>query len=115
MADSGSIAQFMDVTGASQEAAKFFLDSSGGVVDAAIDQYFATGGEFTPEAAPEEAMAEPEPAAQPGASYLFLSPGAQVWALVKMAVLQEQVDAQEVQAPACVCPLKFPALKILQC
>ncbi|EIE21930.1 SEP-domain-containing protein [Coccomyxa subellipsoidea C-169] len=65
MADSASIAQFTDVTGASQEAAKFFLDSSEGVVDAAIDQYFATGGEMFAPAAPEEAMEEAEPIAQP--------------------------------------------------
>lgn len=66
MAESASIAQFTDVTGASQEAAKFFLDSSEGVVDAAIDQYFATGGEMFAPAAPEEAMEEAEPIAQPG-------------------------------------------------
>ncbi|BDA46940.1 NSFL1 cofactor p47 [Coccomyxa sp. Obi] len=58
MADSGNIAQFMDVTGASQEAAKFFLESSGGVVDAAVDQFFATGGEFSAAGAPEEEMVE---------------------------------------------------------
>ncbi|CAL8471559.1 g11101 [Coccomyxa elongata] len=58
MVDSGSVAQFMDVTGASQEAAKFFLESSGGVVDAAVDQFFATGGEFSAVGAPEEETVE---------------------------------------------------------
>lgn len=46
MDDSAKLAQFIDVTGASQEAAKFFLESSGGQVDTAVDQYFATGGAF---------------------------------------------------------------------
>jgi hypothetical protein len=74
MADhEAALAQFMDVTGASKEAAKFFLDSSGGVVDAAVDQFFATGGEFqAPEAAAEEdeeefVDAQPELAAPAGA------------------------------------------------
>ena len=58
MADSGSIAQFMDVTGASQEAARFFLESSGGVVDAAVDQFFATGGDFSAVGAPEQEAVE---------------------------------------------------------
>ncbi len=69
MADSSSIAQFMDVTGASEEAAKFFLESSGGVVDQAVDQYFATGGDFSAvQAMQQEQVAEPEPAAPAGES-----------------------------------------------
>lgn len=38
--------QFLQVTGASEEAARFLLESAGGDVAAAIDQYFATGGQF---------------------------------------------------------------------
>jgi hypothetical protein len=63
MPTSDKIEQFMDVTGASQEAAKFFLDSSGGQVDTAIDQYFATGGEFEAPSAAEELVEEPAAAA----------------------------------------------------
>ena len=68
-----AVAQFMDVTGASREAAKFFLDSSGGVVDAAVDQFFATGGRLNQADAPagddddEFVDAQPELAAVPGA------------------------------------------------
>lgn len=73
MANLASIAQFMDVTGASEEAAKFFLESSGGVVDQAVDQYFATGGDFTAvQAMQQEQIAEPEPAAPAGASTAVL-------------------------------------------
>ena len=58
-----ALTQFMDVTGASREAAGFFLDSSGGEVDAAIDQFFATGGEFKAagDGAPDEDPEEPPP------------------------------------------------------
>lgn len=66
MADSGSIAQFMDVTGASQEAAKFFLESSGGVVDAAVDHFFATGGEIQAAGAPEGEVVETDNVLPPG-------------------------------------------------
>ena len=38
--------QFLQVTGASEEAAHFFLESTNGDVAAAIDQYFASGGQF---------------------------------------------------------------------
>lgn len=58
-----AIAQFIDVTGASKEAAAFFLDSSGGDVDAAVDQFFATGGEFEAagDGVEEEDELEPPP------------------------------------------------------
>lgn len=50
----------------SREAAGFFLDSSGGEVDAAVDQFFATGGEFEAAGAggadnDEDALDEPPP------------------------------------------------------
>jgi hypothetical protein len=59
MADSEKLAQFMDVTGASQDAAKFFLDSAGGQVDTAVDQFFATGGTFEAQGAAEAVEAPP--------------------------------------------------------
>lgn len=74
MVDSGSVAQFMDVTGASQEAAKFFLESSGGVVDAAVDQFFATGGEFSAAGAPEEETVEHDNVVPPGKQFLGITP-----------------------------------------
>ena len=43
MADDG-VEQFVSVTGASKENAKFYLDSAGGNVEAAIDSFFGTGG-----------------------------------------------------------------------
>ena len=76
-----AIAQFMDVTGASKEAAAFFLDSSGGEVDAAIDQFFASGGEFeavaddTEDEDPQQPPPELHvpPVAAPGRSHFTVS------------------------------------------
>ena len=42
---SEALNQFVSVTGATPDAAQFFLDSSNGDVAAAIDQYFTTGGQ----------------------------------------------------------------------
>ena len=66
MADEAAVAQFTEVTGASKEAAKFFLDSSGGELGAAIEQFFATGGEFeaggdAPAMEDEELLDDDEP------------------------------------------------------
>lgn len=49
-----AVSQFVSVTGSTEEAAHFFLESAGGDVAAAIDQYFATGGQMDTPAAPDE-------------------------------------------------------------
>ncbi|KAK9832744.1 hypothetical protein WJX81_007147 [Elliptochloris bilobata] len=46
--DDAGVQQFLQVTGASEEAAHFFLESAGGDVAAAVDQFFATGGQLDP-------------------------------------------------------------------
>ena len=43
--DSEALSQFVSVTGATPDAAQFFLESSSGDVAAAIDQYFTSGGQ----------------------------------------------------------------------
>lgn len=43
--DSDALSQFVGVTGATPDAAQFFLDSAKGDVAAAVDQYFASGGQ----------------------------------------------------------------------
>ena len=43
--DSEALSQFVSVTGATPDAAQFFLESSNGDVAAAIDQYFTSGGQ----------------------------------------------------------------------
>ena len=43
--DSDALSQFVGVTGATPDAAQFFLDSANGDVAAAIDQYFTSGGQ----------------------------------------------------------------------
>ena len=45
LADSEALSQFVGVTGATPDAAKFFLESANGDVAAAIDQYFTSGGQ----------------------------------------------------------------------
>ena len=45
MASAEAIASFMEVTGATKEAADFYLTASGGVLDAAIHQFLEGGGE----------------------------------------------------------------------
>ena len=68
MADPGKIAQFVAVTGVSEDAAKFYLDSSSGDLETAVNQFFATGGlQEAPEATEEDAIDEPPPpAGRPG-------------------------------------------------
>ena len=43
--DSEALSQFVSVTGATPDAAQFFLESSNGDVAAAVDQYFTSGGQ----------------------------------------------------------------------
>lgn len=43
--DSEALSQFVSLTDSTPEAAKFFLESANGNVEAAIDQYFASGGQ----------------------------------------------------------------------
>lgn len=45
LADSEALSQFVSVTGATPDAAKFFLESANGDVAAAVDQYFTAGGQ----------------------------------------------------------------------
>ena len=68
MADPGNIARFVAVTGVSEDAAKFYLDSSSGDLETAVNQFFATGGlQEAPEATEEDTMDEPPPpAVRPG-------------------------------------------------
>ena len=66
MADPAKIEQFVAVTGVSEDAAKFYLDSSSGDVETAINQFYATGGvQEAPEASAEDFMDAPEES-QPG-------------------------------------------------
>ncbi|DBA76970.1 hypothetical protein WJX77_003686 [Trebouxia sp. C0004] len=43
--DSEALSQFVSLTSSTPDAAKFFLESANGNVEAAIDQYFASGGQ----------------------------------------------------------------------
>lgn len=66
MADPAKTAQFVAVTGVSEDAAIFYLDSSSGDVETAINQFYATGGiQEAPEASAEDFMDAPEES-QPG-------------------------------------------------
>ena len=75
MADPGKIAQFVAVTGVSEDAAKFYLDSSSGDLETAVNQFFATGGlQEVPEATEEDIVDEPScPADSSGKSGLHAS------------------------------------------
>lgn len=66
MTDPAKIAEFVAVTGVNEGAAKFYLDSSSGDLETAVNQFFATGG--VQDDVPEQDMVdEPAPAAsQPG-------------------------------------------------
>ncbi|KAM0750267.1 SEP-domain-containing protein [Meredithblackwellia eburnea MCA 4105] len=48
MASEADLAQFTSITGASVEQATFFLESSGGNLDAAVSAFFESGGNATP-------------------------------------------------------------------
>ena len=45
MMDPEALSQFVSVTGATPDAAQFFLELSNGDVAAAVDQYFTSGGQ----------------------------------------------------------------------
>ena len=68
--DGEAVNQFLQVTGATDKAAHFFLESAGGNVAAAIDHYFSTGGQMDPVIADEAvrgaAEAQPMPQAPAG-------------------------------------------------
>lgn len=44
MASSDAVAQFVAITGADADAARFYLESAGGDAEAAISAYFESGG-----------------------------------------------------------------------
>jgi len=69
MTDPAKIEQFIAVTGVNEDAARFYLDSSSGDLETAVNQFFATGGvQEAPEASAEDLMDEAAPpaASQPG-------------------------------------------------
>lgn len=74
-----AVSQFIGVTGASEEAAHFFLESAVGDVAAAIDQCFATGGQMDDPAAAAEAAegggAHQAQEAPPGTPHAPVDPG----------------------------------------
>ena len=62
--DSEALSQFVAVTGATPDAAQFFLDSAKGDVAAAVDQYFAAGGQAQQEdTVPADVQQEAAPTA----------------------------------------------------
>ncbi|KAL3141421.1 hypothetical protein ABBQ32_004990 [Trebouxia sp. C0010 RCD-2024] len=64
--DSEAVSQFVGVTGATPDAAQFFLESANGDMAAAIDQYFTSGGQAHQEEA-VPASADVQQAAVPTA------------------------------------------------
>lgn len=60
------VSNFVAVTGASAETASFFLDSAGGDLSGAIDQYYASGGNAGGDAATAE-LPSPAPSTLAGA------------------------------------------------
>ena len=66
MTDPAKIAQFVGVTGVGEDAAKFYLDSSSGDLETAVNQFYATGGvQEAPDGSAEDFMDAPEES-QPG-------------------------------------------------
>ncbi len=67
--DSEALSQFVSLTDSTPDAAKFFLESANGNVEAAIDQYFASGGQAQQQesvpAAVEQHQAAPATAITP--------------------------------------------------
>eukprot|EP00761_Pharyngomonas_kirbyi_P012218 gb/GECH01012245.1/.p1 GENE.gb/GECH01012245.1/~~gb/GECH01012245.1/.p1 ORF type:complete len:372 (+),score=119.03 gb/GECH01012245.1/:1-1116(+) len=58
--------QFVEITGADRDTAQFYLDSTNNDVEAAIAQYFETGGQAHQGAAPQpEPQPQPQPAPEP--------------------------------------------------
>ena len=69
MANSAKIEQFIAVTGVSEDQAKFYLDSSSGDLETAVEQFYATGGaQDVPAASDNEAMEELSPESHAGNS-----------------------------------------------
>ena len=67
--DSEALSQFVSLTNATPDAATFFLESANGNVEAAIDHYFASGGQAQQQesvpAAVEQHQAAPAAAITP--------------------------------------------------
>jgi hypothetical protein len=69
MANPAKIEQFIAVTGVSEDQAKFYLDSSSGDLETAVEQFYATGGaQDIPPASDNEAMEEFPPESHTGNS-----------------------------------------------
>ena len=69
MANPAKIEQFIAVTGVSEDQAKFYLDSSSGDLETAVEQFYATGGaQDVPAASDDEAMEELFPEIHAGSS-----------------------------------------------
>ncbi len=77
--DDPSVAQFVALTGASPETAAFFLESTNNNIEAAVDSFFASGGQAGPPpsasapaevsaAAPSSTSARPAAPRQPPAT-----------------------------------------------
>eukprot|EP00887_Chlorella_sp_A99_P006342 scaffold3.g6342.t1 len=62
MADQEAVAQFVSITSATESTARFYLESSGGNLEAAVDAFFSSGGAQAPTAAPQAAPAAAAPA-----------------------------------------------------
>lgn len=65
--DGEAVNQFLQVTGATDKAAHFFLESAGGNVAAAVDHYFSTGGQMDPVVADEAVRGAADPQQMPQA------------------------------------------------
>lgn len=65
--DEEAVNQFLQVTGATDKAAHFFLESAGGNVAAAVDHYFSTGGQMDPVVADEAVLGAAEAQQMPQA------------------------------------------------
>ena len=69
MANPAKIEQFIAVTGVSENQAKFYLDSSSGDLETAVEQFYATGGaQDVPPASDNEAIEEFPPESHAGNS-----------------------------------------------
>jgi UBA-like domain len=64
MASSDDVAQFVAITGADADAAKFYLDSAGGNTEAALSAYFesdgAAGAALDGDQAQDETLDDPD-------------------------------------------------------
>jgi UBX domain-containing protein 1 len=61
--DSEALSQFVSLTNSTPDAAKFFLESANGDVEAAIDQYYASGGQAQQEESVPAAVEQHQAAA----------------------------------------------------